>query len=82
MKRNFSMRRDGSTSDGDGTHESLPSHCPICRNPLAIHQPDPKLPNRLLGTCSHCLTWLLIDIDENGQSLRTPLPRPPGLDPV
>lgn len=28
---------------------------------LAIHQPDTRLPDRLLGTCPACRTWCLLD---------------------
>jgi hypothetical protein len=35
--------------------------CPCCREPLAIHQPDPGWPERLLGACHSCRTWFLID---------------------
>lgn len=37
--------------------------CPDCRGPLAIHQPDERLPDRLLGTCRSCLAWFLLDAD-------------------
>jgi hypothetical protein len=35
--------------------------CPACGDDLAIHQPDEQQPGRLLGTCSSCLAWYLID---------------------
>lgn len=35
--------------------------CPACRRPLTLHQPDPGWPDRLVGTCEGCRTWLLID---------------------
>lgn len=39
------------------------ARCPECATPLAIHQPDPGLPDRLLGTCPSCRTWSLLDGD-------------------
>lgn len=43
--------------------ESLsPAECPDCAQPLGFHQPDPRLPFRLLATCSHCKSWYLIDL--------------------
>ena len=44
--------------DGEGT---APLRCPVCRRPLTLHQPDPNWPDRLVGTCEGCRTWLLID---------------------
>ncbi len=35
--------------------------CPRCQHPLTIHLPDPDLPDRLLGTCSECKSWFLLD---------------------
>ena len=35
--------------------------CTGCRGDLAIHQPDVRLPDRLLGTCDSCSAWYLID---------------------
>jgi hypothetical protein len=37
--------------------------CPQCENSLALHQPDPELPNRLLATCDDCKSWFLTDSD-------------------
>jgi hypothetical protein len=33
--------------------------CPQCGHALALHQPDPELPDRLLGTCEECKSWYL-----------------------
>lgn len=45
--------------------------CPDCQGQLAIHQPDERLPDRLLGTCRKCLAWFLLD--EGGEiSFRLP----------
>lgn len=35
--------------------------CPECATRLAIHQPDARQPDRLLGTCVVCGTWCLLD---------------------
>jgi hypothetical protein len=35
--------------------------CKRCDAPLDFHQPDERLPNRLLGTCPECNAWFLID---------------------
>ncbi len=37
------------------------ARCTECESPLVIHQPDPRLPDRLLGTCEGCKSWHLID---------------------
>jgi hypothetical protein len=37
------------------------STCGTCDVPLDIHQPDPDLPDRLLGTCRVCKAWWLLD---------------------
>ncbi len=37
--------------------------CPDCARPLSLHQPDERLPERLLGTCRSCLAWFLVDGD-------------------
>ncbi len=35
--------------------------CPSCQEHLAVHQPDVERPERLLGACSECRVWYLID---------------------
>lgn len=35
--------------------------CPACHAEMAVHQPDPGLPDRLLATCEGCKAWWLID---------------------
>jgi hypothetical protein len=35
--------------------------CPACQCEIAMHQPDPTLPERLLVTCAMCKAWFLID---------------------
>lgn len=37
------------------------TRCPECRGRLVVHQPDERLPHRLLGTCRSCLAWFLMD---------------------
>ena len=39
--------------------------CPICDSLLMIHQPDEGSPDQLLGTCTECGSWFLIDEREN-----------------
>jgi hypothetical protein len=36
-------------------------HCLACDCELILHQPDPDLPDRLLGTCDECKSWFLIE---------------------
>jgi hypothetical protein len=44
---------DGSLSD------HLPILCQNCGYALTLHQPDPELPERLLGSCAECKCWYL-----------------------
>ena len=37
--------------------------CPQCEYSLTLHQPDPKLPERLLATCDECKAWFLSNSD-------------------
>jgi hypothetical protein len=37
--------------------------CPGCEAPLALHQPDPRLPHRLLAVCESCTAWYVSDAD-------------------
>ncbi len=41
-----------------------PNFCANCNSELVMHQPDEQLPERLLGTCSKCHSWYLIDAAE------------------
>lgn len=51
--------------------------CDSCRGPLVLHQPDEKAPNRLLGVCSGCGAWMLIEmLSDNGHCLVVQLPDP------
>jgi hypothetical protein len=42
--------------------------CPQCDLSLELHQPDFENPSRLLGICSHCRAWYIIDVDPDGQA--------------
>lgn len=42
------------------TEHLLDVICPDCGSPIIIHQPDERLPDRLLGTCASCSAWYLI----------------------
>jgi hypothetical protein len=51
----------------DFGHDLAPSdsdwrviHCPRCRWPLVLHQPDTDVPDRLLATCGECKSWFLL----------------------
>jgi hypothetical protein len=37
--------------------------CPVCDEPLLFHQPDPRLPERLLSTCTACRAWFVVSDD-------------------
>jgi len=40
-----------------------PGQCPNCGESLETHQPDPELPNRLLGVCEECKSWYVLDAE-------------------
>jgi hypothetical protein len=44
---------------------SLAEPCPRCLEPLDLHQPDPRLNDRLLGVCPDCEDWY--DVDGGGR---------------
>lgn len=48
---------------GSEDEDSARIHCPSCARTLSLHQPDERLPDRLLGTCRSCLAWFLVDGD-------------------
>ncbi len=56
---------------------SRPLTCPCCKQSLVIHQPDSQNPDRLLGTCSHCSTWALLDVGAKGKISLTVFPKTP-----
>jgi hypothetical protein len=48
--------------DRDQSHECILSFCcPRCKFPLTLHQPDPKLSDRILATCDDCKSWYVTD---------------------
>jgi hypothetical protein len=51
------------------------TRCPNCTAYLTILQPDPGLPERLIGACEGCKNWYLIDMlpdVSEGTMLRLP----------
>jgi hypothetical protein len=50
--------------------------CPACQMVMEIHQPDLDQPERLLGTCTTCRAWTLVDVGSYGQLTLTMLARP------
>ena len=48
----------------------IPLPCPKCRVDLNIHQPDPDVPGRLLGTCGECGTWCALTLDSDHSEAR------------
>src|SRR5271166_1436500 len=48
--------------ESDST-ESEALVCRDCGGDLSLHQPDPEIPERILGTCDECKTWYLFDGD-------------------
>ena len=36
--------------------------CILCDGSLDLHQPDPGLPDRLLGTCAKCQRWYILEL--------------------
>jgi hypothetical protein len=47
-------------SVGEFTSRSSTNVCPTCTGSLTVHQPDPDLPNRLLGVCHDCKSWFFL----------------------
>jgi hypothetical protein len=47
------------------------SQCPCCGRSLALHQPDPDRPDRLMATCNGCRTWFIINT-ATGRMVRLP----------
>jgi hypothetical protein len=37
--------------------------CPKCQAALNINQPEPDIPDQLLGACSSCGAWFVVWID-------------------
>jgi hypothetical protein len=53
---------------------SRPLTSPCCQQHLELHQPDPALPDHLLGTCLHCRTQAILVVGNNGRITATRLP--------
>jgi hypothetical protein len=47
-------------------HGILAPRCRTCGSALALHQPDEKTPEHLLGTCGGCSAWFLIELTRGG----------------
>jgi uncharacterized protein YbaR (Trm112 family) len=70
MMQTFLFKRDQSRIDClAGTS------CPCCPDNLVVHQPDPEMPDRLLGTCEECKSWYLIDAESGVMALLPCEPR-------
>jgi hypothetical protein len=67
-RRDFDREARSARLRGDWT-------CGTCGAPLDLHQPDPDLPDRFLGTCRVCKAWWLLD---GASDAVTPLPTPLG----
>ena len=40
--------------------------CPGCAGCLDVHQPDARVPERLLGVCTGCGRWFAIELGSAG----------------
>lgn len=40
--------------------------CKKCGNVLRLHQPDPQMPELILGICIHCKAWYLFKGESEG----------------
>ena len=60
------------------------SACRTCWSDLILHQPDPEMPERILGTCDECKTWYLFDVKDRPSRLfsaqQETVQRSPGWD--
>jgi hypothetical protein len=54
------------TSLAISRHKIETPHCRTCGSALALHQPDKKTPEHLLGTCGDCGGWFLIEVTRGG----------------
>jgi hypothetical protein len=65
-------------SPASGSSAPFPA-CPRCGSHLDLHQPQPNLPDRLLGTCDSCDLWAVIEVGRDGlKTILTVLPEPTG----
>ncbi len=44
------------------SHAKVGVRCPSCTKALVLHQPDQENPDRLLGVCTRCEDWFLMDL--------------------
>src|SRR4051794_7231053 len=51
-----------------------PPVCRDCQSPLNIHQPEEAHPEHLLGPCSDCGAWYLIEIRNKNEAQMFDLP--------
>jgi hypothetical protein len=50
-------------------------HCLVCGKLTELHQLDPELPDRLVGACTTCKSWALVQLLPGGsEALVAPLP--------
>jgi hypothetical protein len=49
--------------------------CPKCSAPLVLHQPDIDLPEHMLGVCSECQAWYLLNASAGVMALLPDLAR-------
>jgi hypothetical protein len=56
-----SLRINDSLMSEFDSHEIAVPAFPNCSGALALHQPDPDLPESILGTCRDCKSWYLIE---------------------
>lgn len=50
------------TMDAQSEEALSEIQCPRCASGLAVHMPDPGLPDCLLATCHDCKTWYVMDM--------------------
>jgi hypothetical protein len=50
------------TSLERGREDYSSTRCPACDDGLVFHQPDPRLPYRMLASCGNCSGWFLLDL--------------------
>ena len=44
-----------------GSEDPSEIDCPDCQGPMIFHQPDERLPDRLIGICDSCTVWFLVE---------------------
>jgi hypothetical protein len=55
--------------------ENTGTPCPNCTSVLTLLQPDPALPDRMIGACERCKHWYLIDtVPDLGEGTMLRLP--------